>query len=201
MTSFKPLKQNLINSIRYSQKPDGIFLEKFARTTNAAEYSDQEITEMYIGFFKDKKFLLTDSDEMINLDKVKSAYCILEEVTYVKKPNRKDYETNKHNHISNIRTFYIKNYFLVTEDKSEYGNNHHEITRRLLKAGAFQQSGANFRWNYKIPNRDQSLQKFKQGEYPTDLFYPIKYFINEYFFEDAYKVDDFHVETPFKIER
>ena len=43
------------------------------------------------------------------------------------------------------------------------------------------------------------LQKFKEGKFPKDLYIPIKTHINQLFFRDDYRIDDFVVESEIKF--
>ena len=147
-----------------------------------------------------KEKFLTDGDYSINLNSVKAAYCTLEKVTYVKKPTQEDYKTDRHNIISNIRTFYIRNYFLVTENPEFNDTTEHDITKYLLRAGAFRKGSKNFKELYSIANKYIALQKFEKGSFPKDLFYPIKQFINVAFFEDDYNIGDFYVKSKIEIK-
>lgn len=147
-----------------------------------------------------KEMFTTDGDYSINLNNVKSAYCTLENVTYIKKPTQDDYKNGRHNIISNIRTFYIRNYFLVTDKPEGWDTTEHDITKYLWRAGAFRKGSGNFKELYSIANVYISLQKFERGAFPKDLFYPIKQFINAAFFEDDYKINDFYVNGRIDIK-
>jgi hypothetical protein len=147
-----------------------------------------------------KEKFTTDGDYAINLNNVKSAYCTLEEVTYIKKPTQDDYKTGRHNIISNIKTFYIRNYFLVTEKPEGWDCTEHDVTKYLLRAKAIRKGSNNFRELYGIANVSISLQKFDKGLFPKDLFYPIKQFINIEFFNDDYKIKDFYVKSSINIK-
>lgn len=143
---------------------------------------------------------MTVGDYFINLNNVTSAFCTLENVTYVKQPTQEDYKIGSHNTIYNIKTFYIKNYFLVTDKPEGWpGATEHDITKQLLKAGAFKKGAANFKQLYRIRNGYQLVQKFNRGAFPKDLFYPVKEFINRAFFQDEYKIDDFYVKSKIVI--
>jgi len=146
-----------------------------------------------------KEMFTTDGDYAINLNNVKKAYCTLENVTYIKKPTQDDYKTGRHNVISNIRTFYIRNYFLITDKPEGWDTTEHDITKYLWRAGAFRKGSGNFKELYSIANDYVALQEFETGLFPKDLFYPIKQFINGAFFEDDYKIKDFSVTTDIKI--
>ncbi|MDI9364152.1 MAG: hypothetical protein QM541_04310 [Flavobacterium sp.] len=146
-----------------------------------------------------KEEFITDGDYAINLNNVISAFCTLENVTYFKKPTQDDYATGRHNIISNIRTFYVGNYFLVTAKPEGWNATEHDITKYLSRAGAFRKGSGNFKVLYRIKNDYVALQKFERGAYPKDLFYPIKKFINEAIFKDAYKIKDFYIKTNIDI--
>lgn len=195
MTKFKKLDSNSLRNIRLSRSTCGISFDKYARSSNPQDFTDTELAEMYHGYYYDTKILLSDDDTFIDLSKVKSAYCILEDVTYVKKPNLSDdYLVRNFDRISNIRTFYIKGYFLVTNEPDDQGYNIREVTNRLMKAGAYSMGRNNFRGLYRLSNKYVAMQKFEKGWFPKDLFYPIKHFINGPFFNDEYRIRDFYVE-------
>lgn len=147
-----------------------------------------------------KKMFTTDGDYAINLNNVKSAYCTLENVTYIKKPTQDDYKTGRHNIVSNIRTFYIRNYFLITDQPEGWDTTEHDITKYLLRAKALRKGTNNFRELYSIANDYVSMQKFDRGSYPKDLFYPIKQFINGEYFKDDYRIKDFYVKSNIDIK-
>ncbi len=149
----------------------------------------------------DKEVFTTDGDYPINLNNVISAYCTLEDVTYIKKPTQEDYQTGRHNIISNIKTFYIRNYFLVTNKPEGWpGATEHAITKYLLRAKAFRKGSNNFKELYSIANGYVSFQKFERGMFPKDLFYPIKQFINGPYFQDDNKIKDFYIKTVIEIK-
>jgi hypothetical protein len=133
MEKLKNIAKSRINKIRNSKTESGLAFKKFGKSENIKDYTEREITEMIFGIYKDTKNLLLD-DCFLDLTKVTSAKCVLENVTYYKKPNMDDYKTNYHNRIDNIRTFYVKNYFLITEEKIN-GTKEHNITRYLHKIG------------------------------------------------------------------
>ena len=119
-------------------------------------------------------------------------------MTYFKNPSLEDYKHNRHNKIENIRTFYIKDYYLISE-KEIYGSKRHDITKLLRKLGALRSGKNNFRSLYGIRNDFKTKQNFKQGEFPKDLYDPIKVFINGLFFQDDYKISNFKVESSINI--
>jgi hypothetical protein len=200
MENLKRIDKRYIDKVRNTPEKCGLVFEKYGKSTKIDDYTDTEITEMVYGIYKDKKMLLVDGDYFIDLNTVTEIVCDLDKATYYKKPTREDYGTNNYNSISNIRTFYIKNYWLIT-DKEIGGTKKHKITRLLCKIGALRQGRNNFRDNYSISNDYKSFQTFKQGLYPKDLFHPIKRYINGLFFEDDYRLANFKVESRFKIEK
>ena len=141
--------------------------------------------------------LLTDDDLFINLNEIVSSTCILENVSYYKKPNKEDLKTNSHNIISNIRTFYIKDYFLNSKNKIE-GSKKHKITNYLHKVGFLNRGRGKFSNLYSIAN---DYQKLQYGIYPKDLFHPIKKYLNGMFFNDDYAISDFTVESEIALEK
>lgn len=147
-----------------------------------------------------QKMILTDGDYEIDLNNVKSAYCTLEKVTYKKKPTQDDYAHQRHNVIDNISTFYIGRYYLVTDKPEGFGATEHDITKYLWKQKALRKGWGANRELYSIANSYESLQKFKQGMFPKDLFYPIKQFINNPFFNDDYRIKDFYVKSRLNIK-
>lgn len=147
-----------------------------------------------------KEEFLTDGDYSINLNNVIAAYCILEKVTYIKKPTLKDYETGNHNVIKNIRSFYVSKYCLVTQSPEGWGETEHDITKYLFRAKGMKKGRHNFHGLYGISNDYAVLQQFQRGLYPKDLFHPIKHSINEALFDDSYKIKDFYVKGKFSIK-
>lgn len=194
----KILRQDKIRRIKESKNKGGLLLKEQGKSMDINDYSSTEISEMVYGFYKDKKVIITDGDYAVELKKIKGIICELQTVTYFKKPTLADYKSNIHNTLKNIRTFYIKGYYLIS-DEEIYGNKKHEITRLLWKAGAYRQGTNNFRDLYSIKNDYQVTQQFTKGKFPKDLFHPIKIFINGLFFGDDYKIVNFYVESPFEI--
>jgi hypothetical protein len=195
MEKLKTIPKSRINKIRNSQTESGLAFKKLGRSKNIIDYTEREITEMIFGIYKDTKNLLVDGDRFLDLTKVTSTKCVLENVTYYKNPTLDDYKTNYHNRINNIRTFYVKNYFLITEEEIN-GTKVHEITRYLYKIGFLNQGRNKFRGLYSIANNYKTLLF---GKYPKDLFHPIKRYVNGLFFNNDYKVSEFTVESEIKI--
>ena len=190
----KPLSKSLINKIRNSQTR--LKIEDYGKLLSIKDYTEREISEMYYGIYKEKKMLLTDDDLFINLNEIISSSCILENVSYYKKPTKENLKNNSHNIISNIRTFYIKDYFLISESEIE-GLKKHKITKYLYKIGFLNKGRGKFSELFSIANDYQTLQ---YGIYPKDLFHPIKRYINGMFFNDDYAISEFKVVSDIKIE-
>lgn len=198
MPIFKPQHQRVFDRYRA-----GRILTDRRYYPNGKEHdpemlTDQEITEMSYGFFRDKKAILT-GDYFLDMTKVVGAYCTLQDVSYIKVPTRSDYETQNHNTIDNIRTFFFKDFFLLT-DEPVYNETSHRITKNFLSAGAIIRANASHRGFNRIFNKNKTLQKFRGGYFPTDLFDPIKLYINDFFFEDSYWIDDFFLKTGIEIK-
>lgn len=198
MENIKSIDKSYINKVRNAPNKSGLVFEQFGRSPNIKDYTDREITEMIYGLYIDKKMILVDGDYFINLNKVVEIVCELDQATYFKKPTREDYKTNRHNEISNIRTFYVRNYWLITNDEV-HGMKKHKITRLLCKIGAIRQGRNNFKKLFSISNDYVSFQKFKQGLYPKDLYHPIKRYINGLFFRDDYRISNFRVESEIEL--
>lgn len=196
----KKLSQSIINKIRNSPTTCGLAFEYYGKSSNIKDYSDKEITEMKYGIYKDTKMLLVDGDYFIDLMNVVESICTLKTVTYYKNPTLEDYKTNAHNTIDNIRTFYVKDYFLITKDPVN-GIAKHRITRFLHKLGVIKNGRTQFRGLFSISNDHKTLQAFNHVDVPKDLFLPIKFYINGLFFNDDYYISNFQVQTEIKIEK
>lgn len=195
MEKLKPIKKSRIDRIKYSPSKSGLAYKDYGRSENILDYSDREISEMIYGIYKDSKNLLVDDDYFVDLTKVTATKCILGTVTYFKKPNTNDYKTNNHNQIDNIRTFYIKDYFLIT-DQYIFGNKEHRITRYLHKIGCLKQGRNRFKDFYRVSPYHRTLL---YGKYPKDLYHPIKRYINGLFFNDDYRIREFIFESELII--
>lgn len=189
--NIKPISTTLINRIRRSPMEFGLtYLDLDAMY----KYTDYEITEMYYGIDKKNKRLFVDEKYFVSLSEVDETLCELVDVSYIKKPTKADLETNRHNSLKNIKTFYIKDYFLITNHEIS-GNYMHKITNYLLEIGAINKGRNQFSDFYSISNDYQTLQKFKTGLYPKDLYHPIKRYVNGLFFNDDYKINAFEVKS------
>lgn len=200
MEQLRKIPQTRINKVRNSPQDSGLAFQQHGKYSDIKKYSDREITEMIYGIYTDTKMILVDGDYFIDLKDVTEIICVLDNATYIKKPTADNFKTNSHNSINNIRTYYIKDYFLVTKNEVAE-QTRHKITNLLCKIGAIKQGRNEFIGLFSIPNDYQSLQTFKQGIFPKDLYHPIKRYINGLFFQDDYCIDNFKVESKFKIEK
>ncbi|UTW66571.1 hypothetical protein KFE94_00225 [bacterium SCSIO 12643] len=197
MTIPQKISKTQINQIKNKPNESGLVFDKYGKSQNINDYSDREISEMALGIYKYSKNILVDGDYFVDLNKVINTKCQLEEVTYYKKPTLEDFKTNAHNSIGNIRTFYIKDYFLITEDEI-FGLKEHRITKYLFKIGFLKNGRNKFRGLYSISNDYKTLILEK---YPKDLFHPIKKYINGLFFLDEYYISNFVVESKINIHK
>jgi len=197
MSLLKTKPKALIDKAR--RNPNGIKFEEYGKSKEIYDYSENEISEMLFGVYTHKGMLLVDGDYFIDMNNVFQVVCELENVTYDKKPSLEDLKTNSHNTIDNIKTFYLKNYYLITKDKFG-GETKHRITRFLCKIGVIRQGRNNFRGLYSIGNSYKTVQAYNGKKYPKDLFHPIKFYINGLFFVDQYKITDFIVKSEIRIE-
>lgn len=200
MEQIRKIPQQVINKVRNSPQTSGLAFEKYGKHSDINKYSDREITEMLYGIYTDSKTILVDGDYFVNLNEVVEIVCVLDKATYYKRPTAEDFKTNAHNIIRNIRTFYVKDYFLVTSNPVA-GQTRHKITNHLSKIGAIQPGRNEFSGLFSKRNHYQTLQHFKQGLFPKDLYHPIKRHINGQFFNDDYRLSDFKVETDFVVEK
>lgn len=200
MEQLKTIPQALINKVRKSPIDSGLAFQQHGKYSDIKNYSDREITEMIYGIYTDTKMILVDGDYFIDLKDVVEIICTLDNATYIKKPTNDNFETNSHNTINNIRTYYIKDYLLVTKNEVA-GTTRHKISNLLCKIGVIKQGRNEFNGLFSISNDYQSFQSFKQGLFPKDLYHPIKRYINGLFFQDDYCIDNFKVEGKLKIEK
>jgi hypothetical protein len=199
MQEIKLLPAATIKKIRNLGERSGIQYKLYGKHSEVNKYTDQELTEMYHGIYKDKKVILVDGDYFIDLKDVVEIICSLDSVSYLKGPSADDYKTNGHNHLENIRTFYVKDYFLVTSTETQ-GRTKHSITSLLCAIGAINKGRNHFVGLYSIKNSYKSLQPFKQGKFPKDLYHPVKNYINGLFFSNDYHISNFKVETQIELE-
>jgi len=195
MEKIKTIPSARINKIKNNPETAGLAFRQYGKSEDIKDYSDREISEMILGIYKDSRYLLVE-DYFVDLNKVISSKCILERVTYYKKPSLDDYRYNYHNHITNIRTFYIKDYFLITNEEI-CGKREHRITGYLHRIGFLNQGRGDFRGLYSVANIYGTMLF---GKYPKDLFHPVKRYINGMFFQDDYRISEFVFESTIQID-
>lgn len=196
----KKVRKEVINRIRKNSENSNLRFKDFGKSTDIKDYSDDEISEMFHGIYKSKDhlMLLDDGDIFIDLNDVIKAGCTLEKVSFFGKTTNRELINITPNIIQTIRTFYVKDYFLITASKVN-GSNRHFISHFLWKTGAIKTGRGQFARLFSIGNYYMDLQKFKEGKYPKDLYIPIKTHINQLFFRDDYKINDFVVESEIKF--
>ena len=194
MEKIKLIPKFKLDRIREYPDQSNLKFKDFGKSPNINDYSDREIAEMVYGIYRFSRRLLIQ-DVFVDLEDVIKAECILKEVTYINKPTKESNKHNSHNVISNIRTFYVEDYFLITREPIG-GLTKHSITRFLQMIGVLIPGRGKFRGMSSISNDYKTLQG---GIFPKDLFYPIKHYINGLFFNDDYKISDFEVISSFEI--
>lgn len=200
MGNIKNLSVVEIRRIKSKPELSGLAFKQFGRYPDINSYNSREITEMSIGIYTHSKVLLVDGDYFLDLKLVSGCKCILADVSYVKTPVFRDINDNSHNRIGNIRTYYVKDYFLTTEHPVS-GNTEHRITRYLFRTKHLRKGRGRFSTLFSISNDYKAFQSFKGGDYPKDLFHPIKRGVNGMFFDDDYFISNFRVESSIKLER
>lgn len=196
MENIKRVEKFKINKVyRYPEK-SGLSYKNLGKSENINDYSESEINEMILGIYRAKKHLLVDGDYFVNLEDVIKTECTLRDVTYYKKPTIETFKDNSCNIISNIRTFYVKDYFLVTNDPI-IGITKHKITRFLFKIGVLKSGRGKYSGLYRISNDHKAI--ILNVNAPKDLYHPIKKYINDLFFNDDYKISEFELTSPIKI--
>ena len=193
-------RKDLINRIR--KNPENCFLKfkEFGKSNDIKDYSDDEIWEMYRGIYrsKDHKMLLGDGDLFIDLNDVIKIGCTLEKVTYVEQPKKSVLTDSSPIALKTICNFHVKDYFLITAGKVN-GSNRHLISRFLWKIGAIRPGTGQYSSLFSIHNSDLGLQNFKEGLFPRDLYIPIETNINQLFFRDDNRFNDFVVESKIQF--
>lgn len=192
------IQKNLIQKVRHNPARSGLLHSIYGKSPNIDEYSDNEIADMLQGAYTHSNSLLVDGDYILDLNSVHKAICVLEQITCFVKPTEREYRKSSQIKISNIRTFYISDYFLVSM-REMHGETKHKITKYLWKVGAINKGKNNYKDLFSVRNHYKTLQDFNAGLYPKDLYHPIKMFINHKFFHDDYWIRDFDVESPLKV--
>lgn len=195
MEKIRTIEKSKISKVYKNPESSGLAYKIHGKSENINDYSEREINEMILGIYRSKKQLLVDGDYFVSLNDVIKTECILQDVTYYKKPTIATFKDNSCNIISNIRTFYIKDYFLITKDPI-IGTTKHKITRYLFKVGFLNSGRGKYNGLYSISNDYKAILN---GNAPKDLFHPIKRYINGLFFNDDYKISEFELTSPIKI--
>lgn len=195
MEKIKKIEKSRIEKVYKNPDNSGLAYKSYGKYENIIDYSEREISEMILGIYRDKKYLLVDGDYFVNLENVIKSECILQDVSYYKKPTLKTFEDNSCNVIGNIRTFYVKDYYIITNEPIG-GITKHKITKYLSKIGFLNSGRGKYNGLFSIANDYKTIQG---GKYPKDLFHPIKRYINGLFFSDDYKISDFSVVTSINI--
>ena len=189
----KPVRTDLIRSVYEHPEKWLLKYKEYGKSDNIKDYSREEVTEMLYGAYPHKGYLLVDGDYFINVKDVIQAGCTLKDVTVDRKS-----DLFHSTPINRIRTLYVENYYLITNDCVN-GVNKHSINSYLSKVKAIHHGRGRFHRLYSISNTYKSDLSFSNGDVPKDLFHPIKIYFNGVFFDDQYRVDNFSVDTDLKI--
>lgn len=191
---FKCTNSDVIKRVYEHPENFGLKYKEFGKSDNIKDYSVEEISKMLCGVYTDTGYLLVDGDYFINVNEVIQAGCTLEDVT-----TKVKLDLSKPIPINQIQTFYIKNYYLITQSITG-GTNKHYISSFLFKKAKMIYLGrCRFKGLYRISNSYKCLQVFGNTYLPKDLFYPIKLAVNDVFFHDHYRIDDFIVDSKLTI--
>jgi hypothetical protein len=194
MDKLNNLYSVLIKKIKQDPLAYGLKYKECGKYSDFEKYSNKEIIEMYYGIYKESKMLLVDGGYFINLNDVVNTFCVLKYVSFILKPSKKNPEIVYHNDdISNIKIFFVSDYFLVTKNE-KYITNRHAIGNFLCKIGVIRQS-KKIIGLYSVSNDSKILLLFKRGKFPADLYYPIERYINSLFFNVDNYFPDFKVES------
>ena len=189
----KLARPNIIKSVYNNPEKWGLKYKEYGKSDNIKDYSEEEISEMLKGVYSKSGYLLVDGDYFINVKDVIQAGCTWETVTSNVKLDL--YQSIS---INQIRSFYVKNYYLITKGVVN-GTNKHFINSYLSKIKVIHSGRGQFRGLYSISNSYVCVQSFGHGYVPKDLFHPIKFYINGVFFNDQYHISDFVVDSELQI--
>lgn len=187
-------RNELIKRIHSNLKKKDLLYDDFKIPNDKKQFLG-EIDKMYYTIYVATGCILVDGDYFINMKDVIQTGCILEAVTYHQKPTQEEQTEISCDTIHNIKTFYVKDYFLITKSK-ENEIEKHPITNFLYNIDAIQAGRGRFVGLYSIESSFESMQIFKEGYFPKDLYHPIKRQINGLFFDDDYRINDFKVISP-----
>jgi len=163
---------------------------RFSHEDKVYKLSKQNISEMLVGAYRNFRQLKVDEDYFINVNSVYKTICELVKVSLVDK--------KKPISIENIRTFYIKNYYLVTKEEFN-GKTHHKISEFLVSTGHINRGRLENKDLYSTKNTYKVYQYYNGIKIPKDLFHPIRLGINDTFFSDHFFIDNLEVKTNIKI--
>lgn len=186
----KLITEEKFNKIKRNPEKFGINIDLFEKEISYSK-DREKISEIFYGVYTANKLLKVDENYFINVSTIEKAVCELEKVSLIDK--------EKSVSIENIRTFYVKNYYLCT-NKEFNGKLKHKISDFLTKIGQLNKGRLENSELYSTKNSYQIFQRYKNKKAPKDLFHPIKKGINDTFFNDDYRIDDFEVITNIKIE-
>lgn len=189
----KLARPSVIKSVYKNPENWGLRYKEYGKSENIKDYSEEEVSEMLKGVYSKSGYLLVDGDYFINVKDVIQAGCTWETVTSdVKLDLSQPIPINK------IRTFYVKDYYLITRNDVN-GTNKHFINSYLSKIKVIHSGRGRFRGLYSISRGHESVQSFGHGYVPKDLFHPIKFYFNGVFFDDQYRIDDFVVNSELQV--
>lgn len=189
----KLARPSVIRSVYKNPENWGLKYKEYGKSENIKDYSEEEVSEMLKGVYSKSGYLLVDGDYFINVKDVIQAGCTWKAVTSdVKLDLSQPIPINK------IRTFYVKDYYLITRNDVN-GTNKHFINSYLSKIKVIHSGRGQFRGLYSISRSYESVQSFGHGYVPKDLFHPIKFYFNGVFFGDQYRIDDFVVDSELQV--
>lgn len=163
----------------------------FSQEEKAYSLDRETISEMFHGAYANFAKLKVDEKYFINIKSAFKIICELEKVSLI----------HKHNSISieNIRTFYIKDYYLITKEKFN-GNTKHKISDFLVSCGHINKGKLENKDLYSTQNSYKSYQYYNGVKTPKDLFHPIKLGINDTFFSNQFAIDNFELQSNIIIQ-
>lgn len=189
----KLARPDIIRSVYNSPEKWGLKYKEYGKSENIKDYSEVEVSEMLKGVYSKSGYLLVDGNYFINVKDVIQAGCTWETVT-----SNIKLDSSQPIPINQIRTFYVRNYYLITKDCVN-GTNKHFINSYLSKIKIIHPGRGRFKGLYSISNSYVCVQSFGHGYVPKDLFHPIKFYINGVFFNDQYRISDFVVDSELQV--
>lgn len=185
------IPRTLIDKIRTNPKGNGIVLE-YISLKDFNNYTGREISEMYLGIYRQKKILKVDEGYFIEMKNVKRVVCDCIDIASSQK--HIEIKTNEvdNSQIKDIKDFWIKDYYLITKTKYN-GQTKHKITDLLCKLSGLKRGIHNGTSSLKINNQYDSLINLKPKPIPKSLFEPIRIYINRLFFKEDYYLKNFRL--------